>query len=220
MKFLIIFSDEFHGFFKSKVMFVLWIGLPMITILMHFFQPDMAEFPFSILVSIVLSAIGGTIASAMIGTSLTSEINQKVYDLFLIRPVKRITLLFAKFCAVYLCLVIAVLISLILGLLIDYCTMGGLSNTFMRTLFESLATSLAAIAISCSIGLLFGVTVSSVPVTAILSVYVGNQLSALSILPALLVDIINPLALAAIIGIIIPTILIIISSIIFIRKDF
>jgi ABC-type transport system involved in multi-copper enzyme maturation permease subunit len=199
---------------------VLWIGLPILTIVMHFFQPDMEEFPFSVLVSIVVSTIGGTLASAMLSTSLTSEINQKVYDLFLIRPLKRITILFAKFVAVYFCLVIAIIISLTLGLIIDYITIGGLTEGVINTLFESLAISLAAIAISCSIGLLFGITISSVPVAAILSVYLGNQLSALSILPVLFIDIINPFIFAAVIGISIPIILISISSILFIRKEF
>ena len=201
-------------------MMVLWIGLPILTIVMHFFQPDMEEFPFSVLVSIVVSTIGGTLASAMLSTSLTSEINQKVYDLFLIRPLKRITILFAKFVAVYFCLVIAIIISLTLGLIIDYITIGGLTEGVINTLFESLAISLAAIAISCSIGLLFGITISSVPVAAILSVYLGNQLSALSILPVLFIDIINPFIFAAVIGISIPIILLSISSILFIRKEF
>ncbi len=220
MTLAILLVDELRGFYKSKVMIVLWVGLPLLTILMHFFQPDMEGFPFSALVSIVLSSIGGTLASAMLSTSLTSEINQKVYDLFLIRPVKRITILISKFLAVYFCLIIAIIISLILGFLIDYLTLGELTDIFITTLFESLAVSLAAIAISCSIGLLFGITVSSVPVAAILSVYLGNQLSALSILPVLLLNMVNPFILAAIIGISIPLLLIGISSFLFVRKEF
>jgi ABC-2 type transport system permease protein len=201
-------------------MMVLWVGLPILTIVMHFFQPDMEEFPFSFLVSIVISTIGGTLASSMLSTSLTSEINQKVYDLFLIRPLKRITILLTKFSAVYFCLVIAIIISLTLGLIIDYLTIGGLTEKVIITLFESLAISLAAIAVSCSIGLLFGITISSVPVAAILSVYLGNQLSALSILPSLFLDIINPFLFAAVIGVSVPVILLSISSIIFIHKEF
>ena len=199
---------------------VLWVGLPILTIIMHFFQPDMEEFPFSFLVSIVISTIGGTLASSMLSTSLTSEINQKVYDLFLIRPLKRITILITKFGAVYFCLVIAIIISLTLGLIIDYLTIGGLTENVIITLFESLAISLAAIAVSCSIGLLFGITISSVPVAAILSVYLGNQLSALSILPSLFLDIINPFVFAAVIGVSVPVILLSISSIIFTHKEF
>ncbi|TFF85742.1 MAG: hypothetical protein EU517_01285 [Promethearchaeota archaeon] len=220
MTFFILFYDELRGFYKSKAMILLWLGLPILSILMHFLQPDMEEFPFSILVSIVLSTIGGTLASAMLSTALTSEINHNVYDLFLIRPVKRMTILVSKFIAVYLCLVIAIAISLGIGLLIDYMTIGEFTNIFIMNLWEALAISLAAIAISCSIGLLFGISISSVPVAAILSVYIGNQLSALSILPTLFVETINPFIFALIIGISVPSTLLIVSAIIFNRKDF
>jgi len=201
-------------------MIVLWVGMPLLSIIMHFFQPEMEDFPFSILVSIVLSTIGGTLASAMLSTSFTSEINQKVYNLFLIRPIKRYSILISKFVAVYICLVIAIIISLSLGLLIDYFTIGELSILFISRLSESLAISLASIAISCSIGILFGVTISSVPVAAILSVYIGNQLSALSIIPSLFLAPLNPIIFALVIGVSIPPALIAISEIIFIRKEF
>jgi ABC-type transport system involved in multi-copper enzyme maturation permease subunit len=201
-------------------MIVLWVGMPLLSIIMHFFQPEMEDFPFSILVSIVLSTIGGTLASAMLSTSFTSEINQKVYNLFLIRPIKRYSILISKFVAVYICLVIAIIISLSLGLLIDYFTIGELSILFISRLSESLAISLASIAISCSIGILFGVTISSVPVAAILSVYIGNQLSALSIIPTLFLAPLNPIIFALVIGVSIPPALIVISEIIFIRKEF
>ena len=220
MNFILLFYDELRGFYRSKVMIVLWVGLPLLSMIMHFFQPDTEGLPFSILVSIVLSTIGGTLASAMLSTSLASEINQKVYDLFLIRPVKRITILISKFTAVYSCLIIAIIISLSFGLLIDYLTIGDLSELFLITLAESLAISLASIAISCSIGLLFGVTISSVPVAAILSVYIGNQLSALSIIPTLFIEPLNPFLFAAIIGMSVPPVIIAISSLIFLKKDF
>lgn len=220
MNFLILLYDELRGFYRSKVMIVLWIGLPILSIIMHFFQPDTQELPFSILISIVLSTIGGTLASAMLSTSLASDINQKVYDLFLIRPVKRFTILICKFTAVYICLIIAIIISLSFGLLIDYIIMGGFTEIFLVTLFESLAISLASIAISCSIGLLFGISISSVPVAAILSVYIGNQLSALSIIPSLFLEPINPFLFAFIIGLSVPTTIIGISSILFQKKNF
>jgi ABC-2 type transport system permease protein len=220
VSFFILFYDELRGFYKSKVMIVLWIGLPILSIIMHFFLPDTQELPFSILISIVLSTIGGTLASAMLSTSLASEINQKVFDLFLIRPVKRFTLLICKFISVYICLIIAIIISLSFGLIIDYISAGVIAEIFLVTLFESLSISLASIAISCSIGLLFGVTISSVPVAAILSVYIGNQLSALSMIPSLFVEPLNPALFAAIIGLSVPSVLIGISSVLFQKKDF
>ncbi|GAJ21669.1 unnamed protein product [marine sediment metagenome] len=62
--------------------------------------------------------------------------------------------------------------------------------------------------------------VSSVPVAAILSVYLGNQLSAISILPTLLIDFIDPFIYSLLLGSIVPTIILALSITIFARKQF
>jgi len=121
---------------------------------------------------------------------------------------------------VYLCLIIATGISLAIGLIIDQLTIGTLPEYVIDQTIESLSISSAAMAISCSIGIFFGVMVSSVPVAAILSVYLGNQLSAISILPTLFIDFIDPIIFSLLIGSIVPTIILTISITIFTRKQF
>ena len=200
-------------------MIILWIGIPILSLLLHF-VPNTEDFPITSLVAILIASIGGTLAAAMLSTSIASEKSRHVYDLFLIRPVRRRDILLAKFSAVYLCLIIATGISLILGLIIDGLTIGILSKYVLVQTFESLFISLAGMAISCSIGMLFGILVSSVPVAAILSVYLGNQLTALSILPTVFLDFINPILFALIIGITVPTCILIISIITFNRRQF
>lgn len=200
MSFRILFIDELRGFYKSKIMLILWFGLPGLTLLMHFINPDLEGMPLSFLVSLLISSIGGTLSAAIISTSIASEKSHHVYDLILVRPVKRYSILLSKYLAVIFCLIIAVAISLILGLVVDFYTLGPLTSAEIKGTFEALATSISGLSIACSIGLFFGIIISSVPVAAIISVYLGNQLSAISILTSMFITWINPLILAIIIG--------------------
>jgi len=220
MSLKILFADELKGFYKSKVMIVLWVGLPLLSLLFHYIVPDTEGIPISSIVAIVLSSIGGTLGSAMLSTSIASEKMRHVYDLFLIRPVKRTSILLAKFFSVYLCLIIATGISLALGLILDQIFIGNLPEYVLNQTIESLTISLAAMAISCSIGIFFGIIVSSVPVATILSVYIGNQISALSILPTIFLDFIDPIVFSLLVGSIAAVFMLAISSILFSRKQF
>ena len=201
MSLKLLFFDELRGYAKSKVMVVLWVGLPLLAFVIQFINPgDYEGMPVSFLVSLVVSSIGGTLSAIMLSTSIVSEKNRHVYELFLIRPVKRSSLILAKYLAVYLCLVVAVAISLSVGLIIDGIT-GKLSENFLSITFEYLIMSFSTMAITCSIGILFGVVVSSVPVAAILSVYLGSQLSSLIILPIFFLEGLDPVILSLVLGI-------------------
>jgi ABC-2 type transport system permease protein len=220
MSLKILFVDELKGFYKSKVMIVLWVGLPLLSLLFHYIVPDTEGIPISSIVAIILSSIGGTLGSAMLSTSIASEKIRHVYDLFLIRPVKRTSILLAKFFSVYLCLIIATGISLTLGLILDQIFIGNLPEFVLNQTVESLTISIAAMAISCSIGIFFGIIVSSVPVATILSVYIGNQISAISILPTLFLNFIDPIIFSLLVGSIAVVIMLTVSSILFSRKQF
>ncbi|MFX1596196.1 MAG: ABC transporter permease [Promethearchaeota archaeon] len=218
MSFVLLFLDELKGYAKSKVMIVLWFGLPLLSFLVHFL-PSQEDLPISYLVAIVVSSIGGTLSGIMLSTSIVSEKNRHVYDLFLIRPVKRYNLLLVKFFAVFLCLTVAVLISLIVGLIVDAITIE-LPENLMDLIFDSLLISMSSMAITCSIGIFFGVLVSSVPVAAILSVYLGSQLSTIIILPTFFIPGLDPQILGLSLGISVTTIMMLINIILFSRKQF
>jgi len=215
----LLFLDELKGYAKSKVMIVLWFGLPLLSLLIYFLQPDTEGVPISFLVGLLVSSIGGTLSGIMLSTSIVSEKNRHVYDLFLIRPVRRSSLLLAKYFAVYMCLVVAVVISLIFGLIIDEFTVG-LSEYFLNETFESLIISMSSMAITCSIGIFFGVLVSSVPVAAILSVYLGSQLSSIILLPTFFIVTLNPVILALTLGISITSVIMSINMYLFSRQQF
>jgi len=216
---LLLFLDELKGFAKSKIMIILWFGLPALAILIHFIQPETEDFPITSLVTIVVSSIGSTLSSIMLSTSIVNEKNNHVYELFLVRPVKRYSLLISKFLAVYLCLIIAVGLSLLVGLVIDGITVG-IPEDFLDLIFDSLSISLSSMAITCSIGIFFGVLVSSVAAAAILSVYLGSQLSSIILLPTFFSETLDPVLLALTIGISATITIMMINIVIFSRKQF
>jgi len=220
MSLLLLFLDELKGYAKSKVMIVLWFGLPLLSFLVQFISPQTLEgMPISSLVALIVSSIGGTLSAIMLSTSIVSEKNRHVYELFLIRPVRRSSLILAKYLAVYLCLVIAVSISLTVGLLIDAVT-GDLIENYLNITFESLVIGISSMSITCSIGIFFGVLVSSVPLAAILSVYLGSQLSSIIILPTFFLEILNPGILALSLGVVITIVIMSINVILFSKKQF
>ena len=188
MKLGLLFVDELRGFYKSKVMIFLWIGLPVIALLFRYISSISAGqgLSFTFISALVVSSIGGTLASVMLAVFLINEKNRHVYDLFLIRPLKRRDIILAKFFSVYVCVAIASLIAVLAGISVDFATTGTLSITILIDAGQSLATSLSMIAVACSAGVIIGVASPSVLVGAILVIYGGNQISVIPLVPTLL----------------------------------
>ncbi|MFW9923941.1 MAG: hypothetical protein ACFFDW_11710 [Candidatus Thorarchaeota archaeon] len=220
MSLALLFWDELRGFIKSKVMFALWIGMPLIAILMHFIQPDADGLPVTILTGLLVASIGGLLAAVMLSTTIVNELNSKVYDLYLIRPVKRANILLAKYFAVFLSLTIAAFLSFAIGLLIDIFTIGLPPNVIIIDTLESLSISLAAMSISCAAGIFIGILVKSVPLAAILSIYLGEQLSVVAVLPGIFLTEINPLIFSISIGVGLTLIIILAEILVFRKKQF
>ena len=226
MSLLLLYKDELQGYYKSKIMIILWIGMPLITILMRLLQfldtsPGAAELPFTLITILVVSQIGGTLSSVMLSTSIVNEKNKKVYDLFLIRPVKRYELILAKYFAVISCLIIAIIISLIMGIIIDFFMNDLPSATeIWRVNIENLIVSLASMSISCCLGILFGIAINSVVAAAILSLYVGNQLSSVILIVVIFINETYKIFISSTIGIVLTIIIMAINLLQFIKKQF
>jgi len=198
---------------------ILWIGLPLLTILMHFVAEGVEDLPLSYLVGLVIASLAGTLSSVMLSTTITSEHNRHVYDLFLIRPVKRRNIILSKYLAVYLLLIIAALISISVGLIVDTIN-DGIPNEFvLRSTLESLVLSISSMSVACSLGILIGNLVNSVPVAAILSIYLGNQLSSLIMLPSIFIEGLDPIATALSIGISVTVVVLLVSIRLFNKKQ-
>ena len=198
----LLIKDEFKGFYKSKVMLTLWIGMPLISLLIHYLQPDTEGVPISVFVGLMVSSLSGTLAAVMLSTTIVAEKDRHVYDLFLIRPVKRWNLMFAKLIGVYLCLMIAIFLSVLVGIVLDLINTDIPIETLLDGVWDSLAISLSAMAISCSLSILIGILVNSTMVAAILAIYFGNQLSLLAVLPGIFFESIDTITYALIVGLI------------------
>jgi ABC-2 type transport system permease protein len=188
MKTALLFVDELRGFYKSRVMVFLWIGLPIISLLFRFISAGSSgqNISFTLISALIVSSIGGTLASVMLAVFIINEKNRRVYDLFLIRPLKRRDIILAKFFSVYTCIAIASSIAVLAGIVTDYITTGSLSTTILSNTGQSLATSLSMIAVSCAVGVLIGVASPSVLVGAILVIYGGSQISVIPLIPTIL----------------------------------
>ena len=188
MSLSLLFRDELNGFYRSKVMLVLWIGMPAMSIFLYLLSPSTGEIPIAAFTSLLIGSVGGTLSSAMLAVSIINERERHVYDLFVIRPVKRKDILLSKFLAVYVCVVVAGLLALVLGVLSDYFVTGLSNDIDFAGLGSSMILVLSMLAIACSVGILIGIVSPSVLVGVILVLYGGNQLSAVALLPVLLLE--------------------------------
>jgi ABC-2 type transport system permease protein len=188
MRLQLLYVDELRGFYKSKVMLFLWIGLPVIALLFRFIQVSTTgqAISFTVISSLVVSSLAGTLAAVMLAVSIINEKNRHVYELFVIRPLKRRDLMLAKFFSVYTCVAIASFIAILAGLMADFFTAGAFPATVLNDTAQSLAISLSMVAVACSAGVLIGVASPTVLVGAILVIYGGNQTSVIPLIPTLL----------------------------------
>lgn len=172
----LLFTDELRGFYRSKVMLFMWVGLPAISVLMSLWYTDTGEMPLTVLTSLLVSTISGTLAAVMLVASIVSEREKRVYDLFLVRPVRRRDLLVAKFLAVYVCVSIAVAIALAIGLAVDLVSSDVSPSDLLGPLRTSLITCFATLAVTSAAGVLIGVGAPSIIAGVVLVIYGANQI--------------------------------------------
>ena len=219
----LLFTDEMKGFYKSYVMLALWVGLPALTIALHVLQPliepAMRNWSLSFVVSVTIAGIGAPLASVSLSASIVSERNQKVYELFLIRPVRRSSLILAKFAATYTCLVAATVISLASGMLIDS-WLGVPFGSQWNEIVTSVIVTLSAMAMACSTALLIGMFASSVALAAIVAFWGGEMLMLIPMLPNYFDPSADPVPLAIISGLLVTCLCLVFSVIMFDRKQF
>ncbi|MFC1726220.1 hypothetical protein ACFL4T_11385 [candidate division KSB1 bacterium] len=184
----LMYKDELKGFYKSKVMLFLWTGLPMIAVMFHILKPEASqrELPLTMLSALVVSSLSGTLSSIMLAVSIIHEKSKGVYPLFLIRPVKRWSIVMGKYLAVYTCIIIAAFISVMIGLIVDYFSAEGITTSLLMQTGQSLFFSFSMMSVTASAGVLIGVVSPSVLVGVILVLYGGNQVAVVTVLPAML----------------------------------
>jgi ABC-2 type transport system permease protein len=184
----LLFKDELKGFYKSKVMLFLWVGLPALGVLLYLSSPDAGDLSLATLTAMLVGSLGGVLASVMLVVSIVNERERHVYDLFVIRPIKRRNIVLSKFFAVYLCVASAALLAFAVSSTVEYVADGSLPADFGEAALGFFVVSFSMMAISCSAGLILGVASPSVLVGVILVIYGANQLSASVLLPVLTVS--------------------------------
>lgn len=217
-----IFYDELKGFYKSKVMIALWIIFPVIALLIHYISSLYTEGAISVssTVSLVISSIGGLIASIMLTVSIIHEKDARVYDLFLIRPIKRWYILISKFFAVFICVTVAGLLALSIGILSDYILQNELIlDVVLPGIIDSFIMTISTMAISCSFGVLIGVIAPSIVVGVIIVIFIGEYINIIPIIPVIL-EIENSDVFVTILSILITVIMMIVSVVAFNKKQF
>jgi ABC-type transport system involved in multi-copper enzyme maturation permease subunit len=183
--------DELVGFAKSKVMIVLWVVLPILAALGYFLLPTpgtggQPPVPMVTMMALLLSSLAGTISAVMIGVDIVGEKSRNVYEVLIIRLSSRTTILWSKFFAVFICVTIACVVSLGLGITVDLIRGVDLPDGLVIDTLKSLGSVIGVIALSSSVGVLFGVISNSTLVVVILILYVGQNLAIVPMLPAYL----------------------------------
>lgn len=218
--FLLLFKDELKGFYKSKVMLLLWFGMPALVLILHIWNPQSKEqMPLAVLSALTISSISGTLASVMLAVGIVHEKSKGIYSLFLIRPVKRRHILLSKFLSVYSCIAVAALLTIALGFAFDYLSRRGITHEMFKQTTMSLVMSFSMMAIASSAGVLIGVISPSVLVSVILVLYGGNQLAALGFLPFYF-KLPNPMLFMVIAGVCVAAVLLYVSVLLFNKKQF
>ena len=217
MSSLLIYKDELQGFLRSKVMIILAVGLPALVVLLRLIQPATEGIPFFSFTAILIASIGGTLGAVLLSTGITNERAHHVYDLFLIRPVRRSALVLGKYFGALTVLLATAVLALLLGIVADLLA-GRPTVDIVTSAVEPVVLSLSGMAIACSVGVLLGVLVESVAVSAILSVYLGNQLGALAVLPSALAPQLPIIPLAVAAGVLVPAIALTAAIAVFKRK--
>jgi ABC-2 type transport system permease protein len=182
--------DELVGFAKSKVMLVLWVLLPAMAIGGYFIIPADVftggggpKLSATAFFTLLMSSLAGTIAALMVAVDIISEKNRKVYELFLIRPIRPETIILAKFVAVFTSVTVACVVSIALGLTIDALRGTALTGAVLYDAVKSVVSLTGVIALSATVGVFFGVAARTILVAVILILYVGQNLAIVPMLP-------------------------------------
>lgn len=221
MNFPLILKDELNGFYKSWVMIFLWIGLPVLAIFIHISVPNQFGVDSLLfLTSLILTSIASLLSSAMLAANIINEKDTHVYPLFLIRPIKRWQLIISKFLSVYICVSIALIISILIGITIDYIETPYLFEFILESVKDPLIMIFAIMLISSAFGTLIGVLSPSIVVGVIIVIFVGQYVSYIPMAISFLLNIGDPLVMVLVTSFITAAVLLGIAIFVFNRKQF
>lgn len=189
----LLLRDELVGFARSRVMLVLWVVLPIAATIGYAVVPgDLVGsrgsdgMTATAFMSMLMSSIAGLVAAMMTAVDLVTERNRRVYDLLLVRPIRREAIVWAKFFAVFTSVTMACVVSLAFGLLIDTARGDPPAAATVPQLVKSVMTLIVVIAMSTGVGASLGVAARTPLLAVILVLYVGQWFTIIPMLPSYL----------------------------------
>lgn len=216
----ILYRDELTGFSTSKVMLFLWIGLPLIGVTAYFAIPETGgQLSMTVLSTSIISSLGGWLSAIMLAVHIINEKSHHVYDLFLIRPVKRRDIVLSKFFAVLTCVGLACLFSLLLSVAVDFFIVKKSAVIVPGEVLESFVASLAIIAAECAAGAFIGMLASSV-VAGVILVVVSHNIASLAVMMPLMARLPHTTLAMAGLGLFLSGVFLFAAVMVFKRKQF
>jgi ABC-2 type transport system permease protein len=191
----LLFVDELNGFAKSSLMLAMWIGTPLIGIGLYFATPhefpintmgDTMTMPATGLLATMISVLVGSLAATILAVEIVNERTKKVYDLFLIRPIKRSSFMWAKFFAVTFCVSIAFILSMIGGVIIDAALGVEMSPELLKNTLTGTLSGVGVVAVSAASGVLIGMISNTVLMAVLLVLFLAQYVMLIPALAALL----------------------------------
>jgi ABC-type transport system involved in multi-copper enzyme maturation permease subunit len=189
----VLLRDELIGFAKSKVMLALWIVMPAAAVAGYLLLPaqtptQMSGFrvPATMYMSFLISSLAGLVTAVMVAADIVGERTRRVYQLFAIRPIPRGAILWAKFLAVFLCVAVACVLALGLGVAIDMSRGSRLTGGMLFDVLKSFATAAGVIALSAGEATLVGILSGTSLVAAVIIVtQIGQVVTVVPLLPGM-----------------------------------
>jgi ABC-type Na+ efflux pump permease subunit len=148
-------------------------------------DPD-AKMSASVFMSLILSSLSGTVAALMVAVDIVSERQRKVFELFIIRPIRREVIIWSKFIAVFLVVTTACVLSLALGVVVDAIQGDPIDGNTAYELGKGLAQLISVVGLSAAVGVICGVLSRSILVAVLLILYGGQNLTIVPMLPTYL----------------------------------
>jgi ABC-2 type transport system permease protein len=192
---VVLVRDELVGFAKSRVMLVLWIIVPLIAIGAYMLLPSeltgggfdgkqkLSAFQF---MSVLMGSLSGLFAGIIPAADIVGEKNRNVYVLFAVRPFPRSVLLWAKFIAVCGCITMTCVVGFALAIIVDATRGHAVTADLLYEASKAIVQMIELIAMSCALGIVFGVLARSVLVAVLLYIFAGRNLLVIPLLPVYL----------------------------------
>jgi len=183
--------DELIGFAKSKAMLVLWLVLPVLSLLGYFLLPAEAfdrgagvpPLSATTFMAFVISSISGTVAALLISVDIVSEKNRKVYELYVIRPIRPEAIIWAKFLSVFACVTVGCVCALLIGITADYFRGQPLTGGLIYDAFKANVAMVFVIALATAAGAFIGVISKQIVVAVLLCLYGAQNLAIIPMIP-------------------------------------